>query len=243
MYVTAHRVKSTKGEVGINSFLHKHSEEEQGSLDWSPPDILAVAEGTCGTLVDRSYDVPPGGNRVLSYLDVTAIEGTATDAIEEALRIFRDKIGKVGTPIIDAVDNVGIRFSTILGLADRELHEFDALTERLLAILRTGKQAEPAEEEPLRIFVSFSEEGYHFQLSGESVARVRALHPSGSWESARFNVKPDVMMDFQQMHGSIIPHVILALTGLRLENVIDMGGVLFLKSDTQEEIRRWPKKE
>ena len=79
MYVTAHRVRRpSSGAEGINAFLHTH-----GGCEWEAP---PAPEHEPGELIDSIIDpiVPPPGNRVRSYIDVVAPDGTPTQRILNA---------------------------------------------------------------------------------------------------------------------------------------------------------------
>jgi hypothetical protein len=240
MYATAHRVKSRDGQVGINALLHEHRGDEGGLISWDNPDVVAVAEGYVGMLVAQSFDVPPGGNRVLSYLDVAAADGVAPVRVAKALDAFGNLIGKEPSPITAVLNGVGVRLGWSLGLTPGAHQEFDALCQRVLEILRAERPSTEPRLPPLEIRVAFDESGYAFALAPESVSRVREAHRTDEWNPARLQVKPEVMMDFQAAHGDIIPHVVAGLTQLRLENVIALGGVVFVGHDGKE-VRRWPR--
>lgn len=79
MYLTAQRVISPGGENGINGFLYEH-----GAIAWgTPPQPIA---GSIGELVHTFIMVPPGNNKVVSYVDVVAPDGTSYESIRD--RIF-----------------------------------------------------------------------------------------------------------------------------------------------------------
>ena len=77
MYLTAQRVISPGGEDGINGFLYEHGEP------WDiPPE---PADGAVGELVHTLITLPPGGNKVMSYIDIVAMDGTPYDRIHARL--------------------------------------------------------------------------------------------------------------------------------------------------------------
>ena len=239
MYVTAHRVRSRQDEGGINSFLHEHSPEDQARIDWNDERVvLAVADGLNGQLVAQSYDVPPGGNRVLSYLDVAAQEKIPPEVIEEALGRFRVQLESEVTPLVKNLDGIGIRFSTIIGLDAQKLPEFDALHTRLMLLLRSERPVS-SRQPPLDIIVKATEQGFSFALTANSIERVRRAHGSAEFIPGTFRVTRDTLLDFHTVHGDFVPHLISSLTSLRLENVIAIGGVRFIDTEGTE-LRRWP---
>jgi hypothetical protein len=79
VYLTAQRVISAGGESGINGFLYEH-----GTVAWeTPPEPIG---GAIGELVHTFIMVPQGGNKVMSYVDVVAPDGTLYESIRE--RVF-----------------------------------------------------------------------------------------------------------------------------------------------------------
>lgn len=81
MYATAHRVESPRGLTGINTFLHTHG----AAFSW-PADPVQLPEHNPGVLWwDNGPEVPPGGNRVRSYLDLLAPDDTPAAEVEAAL--------------------------------------------------------------------------------------------------------------------------------------------------------------
>jgi hypothetical protein len=78
MYLTAQRVTSPSGEDAINGFLYDH-----GAVAWEePPEPIG---GAIGQLARTFIMVPPGGNKVLSYIDIVAPDGTPYEYIRERI--------------------------------------------------------------------------------------------------------------------------------------------------------------
>lgn len=80
MYATAQRVRSRAGAVGINGFLHVHGVH----FLW-PEQPWLLPERDSGAQTHEHIEVPPGGNEVISYLDVLAPDGAAPEEVEAAL--------------------------------------------------------------------------------------------------------------------------------------------------------------
>lgn len=81
MLITSQRVRSERtGEQGINTFVYEH-----GEMPWpeEPSQLLDLDQGT---LVFRSYEVPPGGNQVRSYLDIVTPDQPTRFQIEALWR-------------------------------------------------------------------------------------------------------------------------------------------------------------
>ncbi|MBM4354707.1 MAG: hypothetical protein FJ109_13120 [Deltaproteobacteria bacterium] len=243
MYVTAQRVRARTGAEGINAFRHVHCGEEWADLSWGPPDIAVISEGKPGKLVAATCDVPPGGNSVLSYLDVAAPDGTDLNALRGALQVLRGKIREGSRHAVPAlVGNITARFWVGREHDEPEKmpREFDCLVGRILVLLETPLEEKVEPQVPLEIVFHVDEKGYHFELSPESADRVRAAHRPARWRKSRFQVAPDVMLDFESMHGDIYPYVATQVTGLRLEAVVKLGGVVFILLPNGKRVRRWP---
>ncbi len=240
MYTTAHRVRSRDGQSGVNSFRYEHGDDEGGLINWDTPDVAAIADGYLGVLMVQSYDVPPGGNRVLAYLDVAAADGVEIQRVVRALDVLSNQVGREPSPIVVVLNGVGVRFGWEYGVTPAVRREFDELRSRILEILRAERPIAGLEFEPLVAGVSFDENGYSFELTPESIARVREAHRTSEFAPVPVRVSPETMMDFQQLHGDIIPTIVAGLTNLRLEKVLAIGGVVFLGQDGKE-VRRWPR--
>jgi hypothetical protein len=80
MYLTAQRVESEAGD-GINTFLYEHG----GAVESPPP---APVKGCLGKLITDLIMVPPGGNKVTSYLDIVCDDGMPWSEIDKALKVF-----------------------------------------------------------------------------------------------------------------------------------------------------------
>ena len=137
MYATAHRVVSpTTGAEGINAFHYLHE-----GLTWNgppPPDLRP--ESNPGTLDNDSVSVPPPGNRVRSYLDVVAPDGTSPASIEQAIA---EAISSEVPDSFPATWNVGcfwIRFGLERVLVPFWRHELKQLVQHLTALLEGSGQ-------------------------------------------------------------------------------------------------------
>ena len=79
MFLTAQRVISPGGENGVNGFLYEH-----GDVAWeTPPEPIA---GSIGVLAHSFLSVTPtGDNKVVSYLDIVAPDGTSYPRVRELI--------------------------------------------------------------------------------------------------------------------------------------------------------------
>jgi hypothetical protein len=81
MYLTAQHVRSLKGEEEVHVYLHVH-----GADPAALQDPLSVPQNNPGRLVKDSAprQIPPGGNTVISYLDIVAEDVIGAAAQPEA---------------------------------------------------------------------------------------------------------------------------------------------------------------
>jgi hypothetical protein len=138
MYITSQRVVSpARPREGINAFLslHGHGGEGVAVIDWENPRVEQVAEEFPGVLVDSECDLRPGGNRVRSFLDVVARDGTPLARIKTALDEFGRRLDHATLPLVEIIDGVGIRFNAEPALELERLDEFGVLRNRILLLL------------------------------------------------------------------------------------------------------------
>lgn len=127
MYLTAQRVVTLENKSGINIFLHMHKDGEQPVMkDIST--ITYVAEINTGAIVDENCELPPGGNRVKSYIDIVSGDDITQGIIENALNLAKQKISSAKLPFQDISKSVGIRFGAEIGLYEFISQEYDELS-------------------------------------------------------------------------------------------------------------------
>ena len=138
MYVTAQRVFApATGKAGINVFLHAH---QPGELP-HPLDLATarrVAESCPGKQVAQVLGLRPGGNRILSYLDIIAADDEPPATIGQALTAIAEdaSVGWPKVPLEWLAAGVAIRFEAVTGLYEQNHAEFKALAEAAMALLR-----------------------------------------------------------------------------------------------------------
>jgi len=134
MYATAHRLVSPIGEEGTNAFLHLHG----AAYPW-PDDPGSLIERDPGAVVERATELAPGGNRVVSFLDVLAPDGTTRAAVAEAVADLASELDGRANPTWHARGGVTLKFGVSDEVARRGLParraELEFLVERVDRLL------------------------------------------------------------------------------------------------------------
>lgn len=141
MRLSAQRVRSADGHQGVNAFCYLHGPRVW--LDRPPPDVTASP----GHLVNRRIQIPPGGNFVLSYLDIVAPDDTPSNRIERAVADSIDLIREQPLPLLVQSAEVSFEFNVDFMLAPAWRREILSLMRAALAV-RTpegSSQLEPDE--------------------------------------------------------------------------------------------------
>ena len=240
MYVTAQRVRSSRGETGINSFLHSH--ENEGEVVWDPPDLDFITNDNPGRLVAELVEVSPGNNSVLSYLDV-AVEDSATSSdLTTALGTFGNGLDPDRQPWRRIVNGFAIEFYIGVQNLDEAAAEFGCLKARVLQLVQTRPPPRWLLETPLTVNVKIDEQAAAYSLDDESGRRVQKRHQN-SWTSPRVAIEHETRQYFEKLWGDVIEHIVPVLTGLDIEAVVDMGGVRFVDVRTGKELSKWPERD
>ena len=136
MYLATQRVISPQGEEGINVYFHAH--EPNAATPLWPPDRNP------GMLRSKVEAVRPPGNRVRSYLDVVAPEGTPLSALRDAL----EEAMAAGAPadfreqVLTAHNDCWVRFGLERLLAEDWQRELRTLLDRALEVCRESPDTE-----------------------------------------------------------------------------------------------------
>jgi hypothetical protein len=243
MYATAQRVRAADGRVGINTFLHEHGSQETAALEWAEPDIAVISRECPGRIVSETVEVAPGGNVVLSYLDVAAHDSVPVEEIGSALDRFTHSLADCSPlPCGKLLGRVAVEFGMVQAVEGVQAEEYEALEGNLLETIRSRPVPAWLSEDPLTVLVRLDEAGFAFFLDGEGATRVRAKH-LGRWGPCRVLVNHETKCEFERIHRDMVRHVVPLLTDLRLEEVAAMGGVRFKDELTREQIGEWPSRQ
>lgn len=140
MYITAHRVRTPEGLVAIHGFRHRHDADRCPF----PDDPLEVPRDAPGILEEQEVELRVGGNRVLSYLDLIAPEGSDTTGWREQLPALSARLGEHPLPVVMEMDSLTLIFSATPEIEEPE-REYRLLLQTALRLLSwADDQATPA---------------------------------------------------------------------------------------------------
>lgn len=128
MLLTAQRVRSAAGAEDVNAFCSLH-----GPYDWIEPPP-GIPDENPGERVNEHVRVPPGGNRVRSYLDIVAPDETPTTEILASIPRFLSALRQTPLPWVATVGRCTFRFGLELGLEGRWASEFRTLLEAAVRV-------------------------------------------------------------------------------------------------------------
>jgi hypothetical protein len=236
MYLTAQRVRSKEAE-GINVFRYVHRDMPVPSApdgELAPDKVLSPP----GYLVDYSADVPPGGNDVLSFLEVVGPDDVSSQEIVERLQETEAALASSELPQtwFKQVKSLVVRFNVIGLSGEPARQEFGALFGRLRAHL--AKPMPPKGGGPVELRLIKTSEGSSLRLEHDSLLRLQReqLAPAATSISAAFEVADD----FRRSYGAFLPHAIAALIGRDLHELVARGGVRVLDERDQIVWERLP---
>jgi hypothetical protein len=233
--LTAHHVKARDGSAGINAYLHRHSRADESRIDWNHPDIARIADELPGEDIAQSIEVKPGGNSVLSYLDIATPENAEPGFLADSLRFFEHYVREGQFPAVFSSRRIAMRFGIIIGLQKLAFAEFRRLRARALQLLGDTSESKVRQfvaraTSPLRVIVTRDHAGEVYQLNPESAARVAAVRPEFG-PAVRIRVSDDTKSDFQALVSDFYPHIVMSLTGLSLAQLGQLGGAEVIKSN------------
>lgn len=240
MYLVAHRVRSVHNEVGINVFLHSHTESEMPEeFSWAEPDVELIAEAYPGQKLAESVEVAPGGNLVLSYLDIAADDGADSGSIAAVLDRFEPRVLEARRPLVFTQAIVSLRFGAQPGLGGQLREEYRTLKDRALHLLKHPTPPPWRMRSPLVVEMDARDGERSFFLSPESIERLREVH-QGSWQPPRgVSIQLGGELELRKELVDIFNHVVPLLTDLSVKQVAGLGGVMLRDRVTGQDAR-WP---
>ncbi len=239
MYLTAQRILRIKDKKGgINVFLYQHGKHDLppnaqfSNVDW-------ITNQYPGKLIAESVDLVPGGNAVLSFIDIVGREGLDKECIQYFLDQMECSVKDVHTPITESTSNLAVKFGITLGLKGQEIREYKALKERAMHLLESPEPPRWRTGNPwIVIYRNISHNQETFSLSSETAEKLKQIH-NGSWDSSRVSIDRHTKHNVELIHGDLIQHIAPVLTDLTLEQIAIQGGLILCDSLTQKKIK-WP---
>lgn len=234
-------------QEGINVILHRHGTAMVPRDAMGRIDLQMVADQQPGDTVAWDCQVAPGGNNVLSFLDVALDDVAAQDLslVVTALQGFEQNLLESDTnprPVHMVIGrDVAVRFANYYRGTHTDLDEFRALRERLLSVAQQGATASPPRHgSPLTIEVALTNDQVQMRLDAVSKQRLQGVH-HGRFTPTGFFIEQTDWHDLIALHEreELINVVIIGLTGLSPEEVVALGGVSFVEDE--REVLRWPK--
>ena len=243
MYLTAQRVRRIRGnntEVGIDAFLHHHDDHELPDKMQEDRYIIdRVVNRNPGKLIAESVDLVPGGNSVLSFVDIVGKEGLDKERIQEFLdRVGRD-VKDTHTSITKSANDIAVRFEVTFGLQGQESREYNALTERAMRLFESPEPPKWHTQNPwIVIRCDSSYDQSKFSVPASTTQRLKQIHGL-TWTSARVSVDRQTKDNVEIIHGDLVQHIAPILTGLTLEQIAAQGGLILEDTSSGKKIK-WP---
>ncbi len=244
MYLTAHRVRQTRvqdPEIGINVFMHKHDERAlpQNTKFDNEEIIDQIANNNTGKLVAESTDLPPGGNSILSFIDIVGREDLDKERIQNFLNVVERGIGEIHHPITKSASDLAVRFGIAYGLKGHEIREYKVLTERAMRLFEKPEPLKRHLEVPwIEIHYDISDCQEIFNLSLETANKLKQMHDK-HWLSKRVLLDRETKIVAESMYGDLIQYIAPVITGLTLEQIAAQGGLILHDLSSQKKIK-WP---
>ena len=242
MYLTAHRVRRIKGnnvEVGIDAFLHRHEAHDFPHTPFDDQVIDWITNKNPGKLIAESVDLVPGGNSVLSFIDIIGTENIDSTRIQNLLDQMELHIEGMHAPITKIETDLAVRFGITYGLKGHEVKEYKALTERAMLLFESPEPPKWRSENPwIVIDRKITDIQETFSLSSETAKNLRQMH-NEPWVPKRISVEHGTKIVAESMYGDLIQHIAPVITGLTLEQIAAQGGLILHDLSSQKKIK-WP---
>jgi hypothetical protein len=236
MYLTVQRVRSARGETGINGALYMHGATREHGL-WHPPDLPRITSDNLGEQVTARIDVTPGGNAVSSFLDVVGPDDTTQDELSRCLEQYRVELTSARQ--LTVYGTVAIEFFATLGERDRLVQEFVELRDVALDLFTRRRPSPWLRQEPLTVLVTADDDRWAFALDQMSKARILDRFGAAT-PVARVTVPITVADAFMSTYGPMYPFAAEWVTSRSRQELLELGGVRFVNGDTI--VWEWPRR-
>lgn len=232
MYLTAQRVRSrdktllgtgSPGDTGISVAYYRHGHDMLPRLPTGVPDISRISTTEPGALVSSASEIPPGGNDVLSYLDVAAPDQISPDELQRHIGAVESQIAAAALPYTWEHGDMAVSFLVHGVIGDRARHEFAALKNRLLAHLRTTLNP-TGRGDPFIAHLVRQDEALELQWLPATRQRLADLKFAAG-RSIRISYDVADQYAASALPGPLIAHALAAIAGVDLHELVIRGGV------------------
>ena len=238
VYLTAQRIRSrgktslgtssTEG-TGISVAYYRHGHDMLPRLPTGVPDISRISTTDPGSLVSSASDIPPGGNDVLSYLDVAAPDHISPDELWRHLGAVESKVVAAGLPDKWEDRDVAVAFFVHGITGVRARHEFAALKNRLLAHLRTTRNPS-GRGDPFTARLVLQDGAWELQWLPATKQRLTDLGFAAG-RSVLISYDVGDQWAASGLPGPLIAHALAAIAGVDLHELVVRGGVRVVDGD------------
>lgn len=226
MYLTAHRVRTADGDLGINGALY-----QGGEFDGSAQSLSAVAQGEHGPRIGQRTDVRPGGNSVDAFLDVVMPDDVGRGELERFLH--RGSLHLRGDRAELLETTAGMRFKCNPGLEGEASELLAGLIDAVLGITR---DEQTSHGDTLNIEVRNDGAVWTFSLEQQAVQAVRERFPTAK-VAPKLSVPFQTADAFRRAYGRLYPTVLELLTTKTI-NEFEGLTVRFHRGD--QTLWQWP---
>jgi hypothetical protein len=229
MYVTAQKVRSRSGDVGINAYVYVHRDSCLPKDRHGAPDLDTIAQSVAGYLVAKRETVTPGGNHVLAYMDVAAPDKVPSPDLDRALAALRRRLETERAPASHSDSGIATRFANVEGyeaLLDR-LRLFDELRAEVVRVLRERREPDSRPSGPYVVHAGHSFEGLKLWLPHVTLERL----PDPSVRRSRVVIPTEVL----QVPGQpfdVLRETAKWLLGVKEADIEREGGIEILNPRT-----------
>jgi hypothetical protein len=228
VYLTAQRVRSRNssvagsGATGISVDYYRHGDDMLPRLSTGVPDLARISTTTPGKLVSSASDVPPGGNEVLSWLDVAAPDHLMPDELQQHLVAIEGQVATATLPKTWADGYVAISLSVRGVVGEPARHEFVALKNRLLAHLQATLY--PTSHDPFIASLTPHAEAFELQWQPATKLRLTELRIAAG-RSIRISFDVAEQFAASSLPGPLLAHALAAIVDVDLHELVIRGGV------------------
>jgi hypothetical protein len=240
MYLTAQRVAQIEGpHYGINGFLFLHGDAELPVDTDGDPDLESIATNPPDEAVSAIESLPPGGNGVLSYLDVAAPDDCSTEKLKQALQQLEAFVPTRvdDSPFVDTecFGGVAVRIHLSTRTPLSPALEYRSLRESVLALL--SDQRADLSHTSLRMSLEKAEDEWRFR---PLTTDVELPGSPGSSNGHLLAVDHETLEAFERTRGSFFPAAAESIFGMDPEQLLEHGGVEIVGDRSGELVWRGP---